>query len=185
MNEETAAALGRCGEMSPEPWDPRRVDANFSAPIREDREALHLQTTALIRRDVAAAIGWDEGYAPPSYREETDFYLRAAKAGHRLVFCRDAICYHLPPSETRSGGQRAARWWQYELGVVRCNHRFLDRNYAFLRERGAIEGPRWLAELRFVDWRVRGGFARDLYQRYYHSRLRPVDRKSTRLNSSH
>jgi len=171
---------GRYAALPADPWDPRLFMAEFGAPVQGDLPALHLQTTMLVRTDVARAIGWDEESRPPSYREETDFCLRAVTAGHGVVFTGAASCYHLPAADTQTGGQRAARWWEYEGGVVACNRRFLDRWYGFLRERGAIAGPRWLAELRFADWRFRGGFARAMYRRYCASRLRPLVRRLRR-----
>jgi GT2 family glycosyltransferase len=182
--ESVGEVEARYQQLPKDPWDPRLFMAEFGAPITGDVEALHLQTTMLARASVARELGWDEESRPPSYREETDFCLRAVRAGHRVVFCGAALCYHLPPSATHSGGQRAARWWQYEWGVVSCNRRFLDRYYSFLRERGAIEGPRWLAELRFADWRFRGGAARALYRTYCASGLRPLVRRLLRRPSA-
>lgn len=175
LEGETAQeALARCGRMDPHPFDSRFVEANFSAPIPEDLPALHLQTTALVRRAVTQEVAWNEIYQPTSYREETDFFLRAAQAGFRLMFSRDAVCFHLAPAETATGGQRAGTWWKYELGVVRNNRRFLALHYDFLYRQGAIDGPRWLAELRFMDWRLRGGLLRALYRRYYGSSIRTM-----------
>jgi GT2 family glycosyltransferase len=175
--EDRVSALRRCANLSPQPYDPKLFMLETGAPVSGDLPVLHMQTTALIRRSLAMEIGWYEGYPPPSYREETDFYLNAARAGAKLILCGDAVCYHLPPSDTAVGGQRADRWWRYEIGVVKCNHRFLGRHYRFLSEQRAIAGPRWLAELRFADWRLRGGLARAMYRWYYHSHLRPVVRR--------
>lgn len=172
--ESAEAARERCKSYGQEPFNRRYLTANFETTLRQDRQVLHLQTTALIRRTVASELLWDEGYPPPSYREETDFYLRAAAAGHRLVWAQDAVCFHLAPSETVVGGQRTRHWWTYELGAVKCNHRFMARHYQFLKQHEAIDGPRWLAEFRFARWRLQGGFARDAYRRYQQSGLRPL-----------
>jgi len=172
--EDAETARERCAAMTGEPFDRRYLMANFSALMPENREVLHLQTTALIRRSLAAEIRWDEGFPPPSYREETDFYLRAAASGARLVWARDAVCFHLAPADTAVGGQRTRHWWTYELGAIKCNHRFMGRHYEFLRQHQAIDGPRWLAELRFNRWRLQGGFLRDAYQRYLRSGIRPL-----------
>jgi GT2 family glycosyltransferase len=175
--ESEADARERCARMRPEPFIPRYVEANFSAPVAADREVLHLQTTAMVRRDLALQVGWDESIFPTSYREETDFCLRVLETGVKLIWVGGATCYHLAPAETAVGGQRANRWWRYELGSIRNNHRFLNRHYRLLSERGGIEGPRWLAELRFIDRGLRGGALRALYRSYYHSPLRPPLRR--------
>jgi len=168
-------ALVRYASLPAEPFDPRLVMAQFGAPIAADRDVLHLQTTAIVRTELARAVGWDELLRPPSYREETDFFLRASAAGFRLVMSREAVCFNLPPGLAFGGGQWTMPRWRYELGAIKCNHRFLARNYAFLKSRGAIRGPRIVAELAFAAYRLGHNTDRlvDLaaYKAYRRSRL--------------
>jgi GT2 family glycosyltransferase len=88
---------------------------------------------ALVRTELVRALRFDEGYAGNAYREETDFFLRAAAAGATVVLTPRTFFWE----EGRfAGGQprdAAAEWW-----TLRNNWRFLRRHEAWLRERGLI-----------------------------------------------
>ncbi|MCC2669796.1 MAG: hypothetical protein K0Q72_2267 [Armatimonadetes bacterium] len=171
--ETTAEAVSRCDEQTGELFDPRYCIANFTLRLPDDREVAFLHAVSLVDAEAAKAARWNEGNAPPSYREETDFVMRSAGPDGKVVLCHDACCFHLSPSDTRTGGQRAHHWLQYELGVIRGNHGFYSEHYALLRRHGVLAGTRWGAELRFIWWRLHGGFMRNLYRSYTQSPIRP------------
>ena len=88
---------------------------------------------ALVRTALVRALRFDEGFGGNAYREETDFFLRAVRAGATCVLTPRTFFWE----EGRfPGGQRrdaAAEWW-----TLRNNWRFLRRHEAWLRERGLI-----------------------------------------------
>ena len=176
--ESPEEAVRRCDAAGGSVRAPRYCVANFSVRLTEDQEIPYLHAVSMVPREVAERIRWDEGNPPPSYREETDFVIRsAAESGTSPVLCHAACCYHLSPSDTRTGGQRSRSWLTYELGVIRGNHRFYTEHFPWLRERGAVTGSRWGAEARFVRWRLVGGGARWLYGIYSRSGVRPLVRR--------
>ncbi len=91
---------------------------------------------ALVRRSVLTALRFDPGYRGNAYREETDFFVRAERAGHRCVLTGDT--YFWEPARYAGGQPRtlAAQWW-----TLRNNWRFLRRHGAWLAQRGVIAGP--------------------------------------------
>ncbi len=103
------AATDRVGEF-------RAVDGkvvrNFGASAR--REVDHLPGGNMsFRREVFERIGgFDKAYGGPAIGEETDFCLRARRAGFRLVFDPRAVVEHV---RMEAGGCRTARFeeWLY------------------------------------------------------------------------
>src|SRR5439155_15586899 len=118
-----------------------------------------LNACGLIRRSVASGLRYDEGIAGNSYREETDFYLRALAAGYRLVYCPHTACYHLPVDRSTDVGgcwserSRVRRTWFAILN----NWRFVRRHRRAL-SRFALPNP-LLLQAAFVARRGRGGVA--------------------------
>jgi GT2 family glycosyltransferase len=93
--------------------------------------------TALVRRDVALAIGFDEGFRGNAYREETDFFVRAARAGVRCLLT--GRTYFWEPG--RWGGGQTRPRLATELWTLRGNWRFLRRHGDWLGEQGFIRSP--------------------------------------------
>jgi GT2 family glycosyltransferase len=113
------------------------------APVRTPL----LPAPALVRRAVALELRFDEGYRGVAYREETDFFLRAHRAGYRCV---------LTPATSfaeagRWPGGQARPWLLEELSTLHGNWRFLRRHGRWLAERGLISSP--VRELMAFAWR--------------------------------
>jgi glycosyltransferase involved in cell wall biosynthesis len=111
-----------------------------------------LPAPSLVRRSLAERVGFDEGYGGNAYREETDFFIRATRAG--------AVCLLTPRTwfwqgERWGGGQadRSSRLGA-ELWTVRNNWRFLRRHGDWLAERGYIRRP-VTEQLAFIGRRTR------------------------------
>jgi GT2 family glycosyltransferase len=104
-----------------------------------------LHSLALMRRDDVLDIGFDSGYIGNAFREETDFYVRAAAAGKRLAFVPAPAAYHYKGPLNVGGGQHSANilheLTSYEWYVARNNLRFLRRNRAALELMGRRTRP--------------------------------------------
>jgi glycosyltransferase involved in cell wall biosynthesis len=97
-----------------------------------------LPAPSLVRRSLAARLRFDEGYRGNAYREETDFFIRAVRAG--------AICVLTPRTwfwepGRWPGGQAGRSALASELWSVRNNWRFLGRHGRWLAEAGLIRSP--------------------------------------------
>lgn len=111
----------------------KKIDAPMAVPF--------VHALAIIRRDLAKEIRFDEGYRGNGYREETDFFIRAYARGAKIVFTPHAVCFHVSGSINKSGGQRMNRLC-YEIWTVLNNTRFVYKNYMILRNAcGWTQGP--------------------------------------------
>ena len=114
-------------------------------------ETPFLPARALVRRAVFARVHFYDGFPVNGYREETDFFVQAARAGFRCVLTGETYCYQL---DTWDGGQHHSSPLRYELWAVRNNWRFLRRHGAWLHDQGYIAGPA-SAQLAFALRRAR------------------------------
>jgi glycosyltransferase involved in cell wall biosynthesis len=111
---------------------------------------------ALVRRALALALRFDEGFGGNAYREETDFFLRATRAGARCLLTPRT--YFWEPGRW-AGGQSRPRL-AAELWTMRNNGRFLRRHGDWLAAAGHIDSPA-REQVRFVGRRI-GRLAREL-----------------------
>jgi len=114
-------------------------------------ETPFLPARALVRRAVFARVRFYDGFPVNGYREETDFFVQAARAGFRCLLTGATYCYQL---DTWDGGQHHSSPLRYELWALRNNWRFLRRHGGWLREQGYIAGPA-RSELAFAAGRAR------------------------------
>lgn len=110
-----------------------------------------LPARALVRRTVFDGVAFDEGYCGNAYREETDFFVQAARSGFRCVLTSETYCYQL---ESWSGGQHRYTTARYEYWTLVNNWRFLRRHGSWLAEQGYISGE-LNAQARFLLRRAR------------------------------
>lgn len=111
------------------------------------------QACCLMPTDLARAVLFDPAYVGSGYREETDFLLRCAESGAKIVFCPQAISVNLP-REAAKGGAWAGKWFAYERSAIRNNGRFLRRHYEYLAREWGLRTPRWLLQGEFIMDRV-------------------------------
>jgi hypothetical protein len=118
----------------------RRGDGGLDEPAGFPAEPIEtplLPAPSLVRREVAARVGFDEGYRGVAYREETDFFLRAQYDGARCVLT-PATWF---AEAGRWPGGQARHWLLEELSTLRGNWRFLRRHRCWLAERGVVASP--------------------------------------------
>ena len=130
--EDVAAAVARLRSRAAGANGLDGVAGFPEAPVRTPL----IPATALVRRRVFDGVRFDPGYAGNAYREETDFFLRAERAGHGCLLTGDT--YFWEPARYSGGQPRnlAAEWH-----TVRNNWRFLRRHGRRLAEQGHIHSP--------------------------------------------
>ncbi|WP_158603516.1 glycosyltransferase family 2 protein [Micromonospora radicis] len=97
-----------------------------------------MPANALFRRAVFDVVRYDEAYTGNFYREETDLYVSAARAGHRVLVTDRGYTY---VRSRRGGGIDRQSKLRYEHSVLRNNWYFLRKHGAWLREQGLIRRP--------------------------------------------
>jgi GT2 family glycosyltransferase len=95
-----------------------------------------LPALALVRRSVFDTVRFDEGFRGNAYREETDFFVSAARRGVRCVLVSSTAAIQ---AGQWNGGARTNRL-AYEAWTLRNNWRFLTKHGAWLRASGYSRG---------------------------------------------
>jgi glycosyltransferase involved in cell wall biosynthesis len=98
-----------------------------------------LPAPSLVRRELVLRLGFDEGYRGNAYREETDFFLRATRAGALCVLTDRTFFWE--PRRWRGGQAERSSRTAAELWTLRNNWRFLRRHGQWLAETGHIGSP--------------------------------------------
>jgi GT2 family glycosyltransferase len=129
---------------------PPSMDEDSVFP-RETMQTPFLPARVLVRRAVFDSVGFYEGYTSNGYREETDFFVQAARSGFRCVLTPETYCYQL---DRWDGGQHHSSPLRYEYWTLRNNWRFLRRHGSWLAEQGYIRGA-VSEQLRFASRRLR------------------------------
>jgi glycosyltransferase involved in cell wall biosynthesis len=114
-------------------------------------ETPFLPARVLVRKAIFDRVRFYEGFPVNGYREETDFFVQAARAGFRCLLTPATYCYQL---QTWRGGQHHSSTLRYEYWTLRNNWRFLHRHGNWLVEHGYIPGIA-SAQLRFALMRGR------------------------------
>lgn len=134
-------------------------------------ETPFIPARALIRRSVFDRVRFYEGFPVNGYREETDFFVQAARAGFKSIFTPATFCYQV---DKWSGGQHHSSSLRYEYWALRNNWRFLKRHHRWLAEQGYISGS-VRSQLAFAAGRARAvvvGVIRARVVRFSQSRRR-------------
>ena len=132
---------------------------DHSVVPQETIETPFMPAPALINRRVFDRVGFYPGYVDTGWRDETDFFIQAIRAGFTVVLSPKTAMYQ--EQQWEEGGSRRARL-QYEWTAARNNWTFLRRQGSWLREQGHISSAP-AAQLAFMWHRVKwvvGGFTR-------------------------
>jgi GT2 family glycosyltransferase len=110
------------------------VEHSTQALTADDVETPLLGATMLVRRTLFDAIQYDASFGTSSsWREESDFQLRALEHGYKLVFCPHAVTFHYSRASQSYGRNRIKGTVVYAYRVYRNNLTFLRRHRAYLR----------------------------------------------------
>jgi GT2 family glycosyltransferase len=106
-------------------------------PVGVWQECYWLPSNALYRRSIFDTVSFDEGYIRNFYREESDFFVAAMRAGYKVVATSTAFSYLCARS---GGGIEHGAALKYEYWALRNNWRFLRKHGDWLRHKGEIPG---------------------------------------------
>jgi GT2 family glycosyltransferase len=170
------AQLPRIAAAAPRQERPSMEDVDVFP--REAIETPFIPARALVRKAVFDRVSFYEGFPFNGYREETDFFVQAARAGFHCLYTPATYCYQL---QTWRGGQHHSSTLRYEYWTLRNNWRYLRRHGAWLAEQGYIAGT-VRAQLSFTLMRGRAvltGVSRARLQRVQAARARLSERRAT------
>ena len=122
--------------LSP-PW------AHPTAPL----ETPFLPALALVRRTVFEQVRYDVGLTGSFYREETDFFVSARRAGFRVMLTPTTASWQLGRFD---GGCKLANQLATDRSAVRNTARFLAKHGRWLRAEGLLPAAPPVILVRFV-----------------------------------
>ena len=94
----------------------------------------------LMRREVLEHILYDEELGATSYRDETDFQLKALRKGFRLIACARPVLIDIA-RDIDSGGCHTLTYTAYEWKACLNNWRILVRHRDVIHKRLGIRAP--------------------------------------------
>lgn len=116
------------------------MDVNFSVDAGKNLVMHTISPFSLMRRNVFNKLKFDETIGGNYHREENDFFVRAERMGYKLVFCNEALMWHLHYL-SKHGGCRTQSRLGIEWSLFRNNVWFWRRHYKFLKKRLGLKWP--------------------------------------------
>lgn len=151
--ESVEDALRRTRRGRREIVDIQRLRAYFDDDPGRPVRVPFCPACCLLPTELARAVRFDPVYSGSGYREETDFLLRCAESGAKIIFCPQAVSVNLP-REAAAGGAWARKWFAYECSAIRNNWHFLRRHYEHLAREWGLRTPQWFLQCEFILDRV-------------------------------
>jgi glycosyltransferase involved in cell wall biosynthesis len=111
-----------------------QMQTNFHCNCLTPVQVPILPACALVKSDVARLIKFDVNYLGCAYCEETDFFIRAALSGHKIMFQPGAVQVNMPQYLTGNSGARADGRKKWQESAIACSSYFLDKNWEAVRE---------------------------------------------------
>lgn len=114
--------------------DIENLKAHFDLSYKEPIEVPFCHACLLMKSQLAQSVKFDPLYLGNAYREETDFIVRCAAKGAKVMYNSNAAQINLPTT-IAVGGCRDGSSWQYKKYVIVNTWRFLQKNYSFLKRK--------------------------------------------------
>lgn len=111
------------------------IDSHPSTFPVEATQTPFLPALVLVRANVFGSLQFDLGYRGNAYREETDFFVSAVRAGSTALLTPRTCSYQ---AGQWTGGARMSRGL-YEYWAFRNNARFLRKHGPWLKAHGHID----------------------------------------------
>lgn len=113
----------------------------------------------MMRREVLEKVRYDEGFGTTSYRDETDFQLKALRKGFRLLACACPVFIDLARIQD-NGGCHTVTPVKYELRAWKNNWSMLVRHRDVIQQQLGIRMPILLLQSCFIAKHVVNRLAR-------------------------
>ena len=151
QGETAQDTMQRYNNLSDPVFDRASFSFNFGCRSETALQVPCLQAIVLINKEIFSRITFDARYWGSAFREETDFFIRCAQAGYKLLYCPDARAFNLPRPP---GGAHARSPWVYELSAILNNWRFLRTHYHYLHKAWGLRIPRLTLQMQFARERL-------------------------------
>ena len=115
------------------------LEGTFGVKLDRCTEVPFLHACYLVKKEKILDIDFDVNFLGNAYREETDAQISMLKKGCKIIFCPNALCYHLPRSHKDVGGQWNRGELYYLYWTMKNNVYFLDKHYDFLKKKYSLK----------------------------------------------
>lgn len=132
--EEYVKKVRRYAENPQKIVDLENLKTRFDLSYKEPIEVPFCHACLLMKSEIAKSVKFDPLYLGNAYREETDFIVRCASKGAKVMYNSNAAQINLPTT-IAVGGCRDGSSWKYKKYVIVNTWRFLQKNYAFLKRK--------------------------------------------------
>lgn len=105
------------------------LSINFAYSIPDPIEVPVCQACILVKTPLAKRLRYDEQFTGNSYRQETDFVIRASLEGAKVIYDSRARQINLPMEVVRGGGAHSSGPLGYYRSAIKNNAYFLRKNY--------------------------------------------------------
>lgn len=154
--ETTEEALMRFGngQHNAPPYIPLFCEYINSARFQGDIIMPLSNAIMLTTKELLSRFPFDPYYSKGNgYREETDFQLNLFTHGYDIIVTNDCHSIHLPPEETRTGGQRINRWKRIYWNTHYTGYLF-DKYYEEYARRTGMKVPKAVAKNAYTLYAV-------------------------------
>jgi glycosyltransferase involved in cell wall biosynthesis len=110
-----------------------QMRTSFHLNCRTPVQVPILPACALVKSEVARLIKFDINYLGCAYCEETDFFIRAALSGYKIIFQPNAVQVNMPQYLTGNSGAHTGGYLKWQESAVNCADYFLDKNWEAVR----------------------------------------------------
>lgn len=126
------------------PFNVQILDFDNTSAFDNTVEVPYMTPWALIRREIFKNVAFDEKIAGNFYREETDFWLQANRAGYRLLYDPQAVMIHI---RTDQGGCHTQSRLLYEWWCLRNTLYVYQKHANYLRQSWNYRGSPIISSL--------------------------------------
>lgn len=149
--EEYVQKSRRYAENPQRLLDLENLKARFYLSYKEPIEVPYCQACLLMKSQLAQSVKFAPLYKGNAYREETDFIVRCAAKGAKVMYNSDAAQINLPLAMA-TGGSHTRTDWGYTKDVIVNTWRFLRINYPFLQKKYHLKKSMYRMQLECI-WR--------------------------------
>ena len=129
--------------------DIKKIKASFNYSTALPIVVPFCQACALVKKELAIQILFDENFTGNAYREETDFFIRCTLQGAKVMYDSRAVQVNLP-RQVATGGAHSRGRIKWYLSTIANNWYFLKKNWKNIQSYYKFSDNIYKRQLMFV-----------------------------------
>lgn len=149
-NQNSAIKRFGYGKINKPYFNKYSFSFNKDAVFTDDLIVPFTHALFLTKKNHLEVLKYDPFYCKGNgFREETDFQINAFVNGWSILVTNDTHCFHLHPSEAKTGGQRINRFHRLYWNTYYTAYMY-DKYFDLLKKRLNIKYPKVIAKFIFA-----------------------------------